>query len=122
MGYMWRYKRNVYSHYHLLLINQRWCIIYNNMKKYKNIYISFVLYAIALLIALLAPKSLTPNLLSHLGLALVVILVLVGIFYGFKSIKTKESSWTGHLMVILGGLILASPLILFVLGANGFFN
>ncbi|MES2216723.1 MAG: hypothetical protein V4481_05535 [Patescibacteria group bacterium] len=90
--------------------------------KNKNIYTSFALYVIALLIALLAPKSYSPNLFSQLGLGIVVILVLVGIFYGFKSIKAKESSWAGHLMIVIGGLILASPLILFVLGANGFFN
>jgi len=45
-----------------------------------------------------------------------LIILLVGIFFGFRSVKAKESTWAGHLMVVLGGLIIISPLLIVMIG------
>ncbi len=95
------------------------------MKKYKNIYLSVTFYIITILLAYLLPvlislifpkiasSAATP--LEYLFFGGAILSVVVGIFFGLKSMKTKESEWIGHLMVVIGGFILASPLILYVL-------
>lgn len=84
------------------------------MKNHKNIILSLALYIVAfacyfylLFIPGISPKAVySPTL----------ILILVGLFFGFRSIKAKESKWAGHLMVIVGGVILISPLLIIMVG------
>lgn len=86
-------------------------------KNHKNIFISLAFYIITFVVyfCLLYIPGISPTAVYTPAL----ILVLIGIFFGFRSIKARESSWAGHLVIVIGGLILASPLIIFVLGANG---
>lgn len=87
------------------------------MKKYKNIIWAVALYIVGILLAYI-PAGTSRNFYNSVGLAVVVVLILAGIFFGFRSIKAKESSWAGHLVIVIGGLILASPLIMLVIGYN----
>ena len=88
------------------------------MKKYKNISWALGSYIVGLIIyfTLLYVPGSSPSAVYTPAL----VLILIGVFFGFRSIKAKESTWAGHLLVIVGGLLLASPIILLVLGANGF--
>ena len=95
------------------------------MKKYKNIFIPLASYTLAVFLVYILPNVIwmshlppSPNYFGYVSLAVSVFLVLIGIFFGFKGIKSKESLIASQLIVILGGLLLASPLILFVWGYN----
>lgn len=85
------------------------------MKKYKNIKLSFGAYAIALLIMILwnyiVPQS--PKSVNWTGLILFTLFIITGIFFGFKSNHQKESTWLGYLMILIGFLVLLSPLIIY---------
>lgn len=90
------------------------------MKKYKNIHISLSSYILAALVSLLwtyvVPTS--PESPNWTGLILFTLLILTGIFFGFRSNYEKESSWAGKIMILIGLLILVSPIILFYIGAH----
>jgi hypothetical protein len=95
------------------------------MKKYKNIYWSLVFYALTIVFVVIIPALLwfsspefasAPSFLGHSLLAIGILSIFIGIFFGFRSIKAKESSWTGHLMLLIGGLMLAYPIIVSIIG------
>lgn len=86
-------------------------------KTHKNITWSLVLYiiGIAAYFCLLYIPGISPNVVYTPAL----IVLFVGIFFGFRSIKARESSWAGHMIVVIGGLIIIAPFLIFVLAANG---
>ena len=92
------------------------------IKKNKNAFISCWFYVFAILVAFISPYFLpilsSPGVFNTLAVAMLVILILVGIFFGFRSIKANESTWAGQLVVIAGGVILVAPLLLYVWGAR----
>ncbi len=94
------------------------------LKNYRNIFLSLVSYVIAVVVfftwTLFVPSASSVGIANSIGVGLGLILILTGLFFGFKSIKSKESSWAGHLMVIIGGLILASPIIVIMVGYGAF--
>jgi FtsH-binding integral membrane protein len=91
------------------------------MKKYKNTLLSLGCYIIAVLIVYLifaSAPSLGPDPYYFAYLLWIgFILVPVGIFFGFKSDKQKESSWCGNLLMIVGVLLLFP--VAFYLGFGG---
>ena len=102
-----------------------WCLIdiIYCMKKYKNIFLSFSAYVIAIFwyllgiylgeILSLQPQSVTlGNILNGLVLYPSLILCFVGMFFGLRSNKSNESSWLGYLMIMIGFFVIISPLIL----------
>jgi hypothetical protein len=94
------------------------------MKKYKNISLSLGLYILALLITYVIPRfiwsysPLPPRSVGYSLIGISIALVVLGMFFGFRSINEKESTWAGHLTILIGGLVLFSPLILFYIGAR----
>jgi hypothetical protein len=84
------------------------------MKKHINTLLSLGSYVVALIcyFCLLYIPNISPSAVYVPTL----ILLVVGIFFGFRSIKAKESAWAGHLMVVIGGLIIISPLLIVVIG------
>ncbi len=93
------------------------------MKKYKNIILSLEMYgaAIAWYFSGLFVGTLLPfyqygtamtNILNGIVLYPPLILSLIGIYFGFKSNKTNESSWLGSVMILIGVLVILSPFIL----------
>ena len=99
------------------------------IQRYKNIYISLLLYVVAILVVYVIPTLImwlcspkfaySPSYFGYSLLTLAAISVFVGIFFGFRSIHARESFWAGHLTVVIGGLVLASPFILYILAVNG---
>ncbi len=80
-------------------------------KKYKNIYFSVLAYILAALIlffwtnvGLELPKTI-----AWIGLIIVGLLIILGIYFGFKSVKAKESLLIGNLLMLLGILALLFP-------------
>ena len=89
------------------------------MKKYKNFVWSTVLGVIALIISYITLHTVVSDpWLSVIGLIPSIILGFMGILFGFKSIRTKESTWAGYLGVLLGlvALFLLIPILLFIAG------
>ena len=88
------------------------------MQKYKNISwslgsyaVSFVLFLLGLYAVKPQPSSIT---LINPWLSIVaLIFVLYGIFCGFRSIKSKESTWAGYVITLIGFamLIFSAPII-----------
>jgi len=82
------------------------------IKEHKNISLSIGAYILAALIFILwtyiVPTS--PDSPNWIGLGLFVILIITGIFFGFKSNKSRESSWAGNVLMLIGTLILLLPL------------
>jgi hypothetical protein len=84
----------------------------------KNISLSLGAYAmlafVAAIMALIIPiQTSTAISLSKLLLLIFLILNVLGIIFGFKSIKSKEPLWVGCILVVIGLLIL---LLLFIPG------
>ncbi len=84
------------------------------MKNHKNIFLSLAFYVVAL--ACYFYLVFIPNISSNAVFIPTLVLILVGLFFGFRSINAKESKWAGHLVVIIGGVILISPLLILMAG------
>ena len=79
------------------------------IKSYKNVYLSLASYIIAYIWASI-PVANTPGISNKIGVSLLAMLILAGIFFAFKSNKAKESSWAGNVLMLVGILILLLPL------------
>jgi len=70
-------------------------------------------YVLAALVYVISSFAVTnppsPNL---TGFILLIILIIGGIFFGFRSIVKKESGWAGYLTAFLGIFILVAPFII----------
>ncbi len=93
------------------------------MKKYKNICLSIGSYLIAILwLAILVQigstlvathKSFTlGGTMNFIVLAVFFVFLLIGIFFGSKSNKAKESSWAGNLLMAIGIVLILGYLLL----------
>lgn len=98
----------------------------NMIKKYKNISFSIGSYILAFIITYVLPYLIPPsfnttiiNLASKYGdyifLTPFFMLIILGIFFGARSNKLKESSWVGNLLIVLGIVII----IFYILMING---
>jgi len=94
------------------------------MKKYTNIWLSLISYVLAFIVAypipliFLPPGYIVSRPVSNLFIFVCTVFVGVGIFFGFRSIKAKESTWLGHFVILIGFICLLSPLVLFFIGAR----
>ena len=84
------------------------------IKSRKNIFLSLVSYVVGVLTAYLwvyfVPAASYPGISNKVGVGLVVVLTLLGMLFGFKSNKAKESSWAGNVLILVGFLIILFPL------------
>jgi uncharacterized membrane protein len=84
------------------------------IKMHKNICLALGAYILVSLLlftwAYIIPISTEPNLVKQITLGLLVILIIAGIYFGSKSTKSKESSWAGDLLMVIGILTLLFPL------------
>ena len=78
-----------------------------SIKKYKNIWISLLLYIVAVTyyMCLIYVPNISPNIVYYPT----AILLLVGILFGQISNKKKESTWGGNLLIIIYILTLLYP-------------
>lgn len=53
-----------------------------------------------------------PRSVGYLIIGLSILFVITGIFFGFKSNHLKESPWIGYLFILIGFLIIFSPIII----------
>ncbi len=99
------------------------------MKKYKNISLSLTSYVLAIVWYLLGlslgsilhiqtSTNATANILNGLVVYPSLLLVLIGMFFSLKSIKTKEAGLLGNFLLFLGLVCLALPYILIFIGAR----
>jgi uncharacterized membrane protein YqjE len=84
------------------------------MQKYKNTILSFGFYIIAL--ACYFFLLFIPDIRPSMVYGPTLILVLAGLFCGFRAINSKESDWVGRVAVVIGGVILILPLLIIMVG------
>ncbi len=96
--------------------------------KNKNIILSIGSYVVAIIWyvgAIMVGSALVANQVqtSEMGNTVVIIvffaLLFLGIFFGFKSNKTKESSWAGNLLMAIGIVVFLVYLLLMAGVAGG---
>jgi len=51
-------------------------------------------------------------------MSLSVVLLVVGIFCGFKSVNTKETSWVGRIDIIVGLILTLIAIVLLMIGLS----
>lgn len=91
-------------------------------KNHKNIFLSLASYILAVIWFTIwiqvgnafatAHSSYTGNSMNIFVLAVFFILLIVGIIFGIKSNKAKESSWAGNLLAVIGIVILIGYFVL----------
>ncbi|MDO8590702.1 MAG: hypothetical protein Q7R65_01850 [bacterium] len=79
------------------------------IKRYKNAYLSLVFYIIAFIWAFI-PVVNTPGISNKIGVGLLAVFIIIGIFFAFKSSKAKESTWASTLLMLIGIFLLFLPL------------
>lgn len=95
------------------------------LKNYKNIFLSLGSYVVAIVwfvsvvsVADFFMKTATPvsptvgSVTNVVFLGIFFVLILVGIFFGYKSNKVRESSWGGNLLMVIGIVGILSYLLL----------
>ncbi len=93
------------------------------INKYKYILLSLGSYIAAVLwfggvgqigTALVKTNHILPygDFMNTIALGVFFILVILGIFFGFKSNKAKESSWAGNLLMVIGIVVILGWLLL----------
>jgi len=106
------------SDIHITICNENSkSVQFSHMKKYKNVLLSLGSYVIAfvwyffwlspfsILLAKFIPPTMAP-LMNKLIIIFYFIFILIGIFLGWKSIKSKESILFGNLIFLIGIIIL----------------
>src|SRR6266446_2753966 len=86
--------------------------------KYKNAFISLGSYAMAFLLTYAIPRfiwsydSPPSPAIGHWIIGSSIVLVIIALFFAYKSNKSKESSWAGNLLMVIGIIIVFGVLLI----------
>ncbi|MEI8174404.1 MAG: hypothetical protein WCG28_00455 [bacterium] len=73
------------------------------MKKYKNVLLSLGAYALATLVYVISSHfvSISPNSPNWTGLVLFVIMIIIGLFFGWKNMKSEKPLLLGNIIFLI---------------------